>query len=145
LIAARDHDVCPLRATTPLLEVIEELTRAASVPLIRADRVLDRRDLARRPLPDGLCDSNRFEDHIHPTVTGHQEIAEALASAVLAEFGVTAPETYEADYRVAATKHLGQLDEAYFIRGEQRLQGLLNWAKGRAGRLSIEPLPEATP
>ncbi|KAA5540500.1 hypothetical protein FYK55_21070 [Roseiconus nitratireducens] len=138
LIAARDDDVCPLRATTPILQQVEQLGDQPGLTLIRCDHLFDRSDAAGRPLPDGLADPSQFVDHVHPTVNGHQEIGEQLATAFARDFGIAMTEKAMARYREQAERHLATLDETYYARGKQRLEGLRQWASGRAGELSLD-------
>ena len=49
-------------------------------------------------------------------------------------FAIDPKSTYEADYQASALVHLSSLDETYYARGRQRLEGLRNWAAGRAGK-----------
>nr|WP_201724029.1 hypothetical protein [Rhodopirellula sp. SM50] len=136
LYAARDHDVCPLRATTPVLQTILQSAERHRLRPIRCDQLFDRTDSQWRPIPDRIEDPQRFVDHVHPTIAGHQEIALAVSDAVMELFQITATASAEESYRARATQHLASLDETYFARGKQRLEGLRNWAAGRAGKLS---------
>ncbi|MDV6031997.1 MAG: SGNH/GDSL hydrolase family protein [Phycisphaera sp. RhM] len=138
LYAARDHDVCPLRATTPILQTILQLAERHRLRAIRCDQLFDRTDSQWRPIPDGIEDPQRFVDHVHPTIAGHQEIALAVSDAVMEWFQIPASESADASYRERATQHLASLDETYFARGKQRLEGLRNWAAGRAGKSSSD-------
>ncbi|WP_182867384.1 SGNH/GDSL hydrolase family protein [Stieleria mannarensis] len=139
LYAARDHDVCPLRATTPIINIVLQLAQRHRLEPIRCDQLFDQTDSQLRPLPDGIEDPQRFADHIHPTIAGHQEIAHAVSDSVMALFQIHASGSGEEAYRRRAAEHLDSLDETYYARGKQRLEGLKNWAAGRAGKLSLEP------
>ncbi|QDV41706.1 hypothetical protein Enr13x_15490 [Stieleria neptunia] len=136
LYAARDHDVCPLRATTPILQTILQLAERHRLRPIRCDQLFDRTDSQLRPIPDGIEDPQRFVDHVHPTIAGHQDIALAVSDSLMQRFQIQPTASADASYRERATQHLASLDETYFARGKQRLEGLRNWAAGRAGKLS---------
>ncbi|QEG00667.1 hypothetical protein Mal15_47380 [Stieleria maiorica] len=138
LYAARDHDVCPLRASTPIIETLLQLAQRHRLKPIRCDQLFDQTDSQLRPLPDGIEDPQRFADHIHPTIAGHQEIASAVSDSVMVLFQIRASEAGEEAYRRSAAEHLDSLDETYYARGKQRLEGLKNWAAGRAGKLSLD-------
>lgn len=138
LIAARDDDVCPLRATTPLLESILQLAQQHDLNPIRCDLLFDRTDSLLRPIPDGIEDPQRFVDHVHPTIAGHQEIAVAVSNRLIELLLIGVDESAEDRCQELWREHLSSLDETYFDRGKQRLAGLLNWAAGRAGKLSVD-------
>jgi lysophospholipase L1-like esterase len=132
LIRARDADVCPLRATTPIIDAIREICESRDVPLVDTESVLDARNAASNRIADGVADPEFFADHVHPTIAGHQRIASAIAD----QFGrlgwYRQTDASDAAYAQAAAAHLAGLDETYYARGRQRLAGLKRWAAGRA-------------
>lgn len=136
---ARDADVCPLRAITKILDKIQAIASAHRISLIRCDLLFDELDPSGRPIPDGIADPGRFVDHVHPTIKGHQIIGREVAQqlAVLLNVDVTEDEA-DARYEFAVREHIKALDESYFARGKQRLEGLQQWAAGRAGELSVQ-------
>ncbi|MFK8113528.1 MAG: hypothetical protein AB8B91_15085 [Rubripirellula sp.] len=135
LVAARDQDVCPLRATTPIVNAVIRLAEQHQVPLVRITRHLDQTNHDQQRIPDGIADPQFFVDHVHPTVAGHQEIA-ALVVAQMTQLEWFETMTgADERYRQLVQEHLSVLGEDYFARGEQRLQGLRRWAAGRAGEL----------
>ena len=135
LVAARDADVCPLRAISPIADAVTELAAKFNVPLLDAERLISDRSEHQIPSSQWLI------DHVHPTIEGHQLIGEALAELCInkrlvaqsdAEWLSTRKELYET--------HLRGLGEEYFHRGKQRLEGLLLWTQGRAKKLkAVEP------
>ena len=141
LTAARDFDVCPLRATTAIIQSTFLHAQRHGIPLIDTTELLDQRDAKERRIPDGIVDPEFFVDHVHPTIAGHQLIATAIAK----EFGQlgwsVSPDALvkgEATYQELAGKHLAELGEEYYARGRQRLEGLRRWASGRARELGGE-------
>jgi hypothetical protein len=135
LTAARDFDVCPLRATTPIIDAVREIAKRNDVPLIDTIVRFDQRDWRGNRIPDGILDPEFFVDHVHPTIAGHQLIGLDLASQIekLGWFPATAG--VDERYQAAVGKHLAGLGEDYYARGQQRLEGLRRWAAGRAGKL----------
>ncbi len=131
-IAARDHDVCPLRAITPILDAVTELAERHSIALVDAEQLLS------KVSEHQVTDSQWLIDHVHPTIEGHQLIGEALAELCV-EKQIVCPTVV--DWRVSQkrdyAKHLAQLDEAYFHRGKQRLEGLMLWTQGRAKKTKV--------
>lgn len=128
LVAARDADVCPLRATTRIIDAV----KSAGAMLIDTESVLDVRNARGERIADGIADPEYFADHVHPTIAGHKRIASAIANR-FGELGwYKKTDAAESAYIIAALKHLESLDETYYARGEQRLAGLKRWAAGRA-------------
>ncbi|MEM9643774.1 MAG: hypothetical protein AAF989_02175 [Planctomycetota bacterium] len=124
---ARDHDVCPLRATTTIVQSVRKVATEGAIPVVDVPRLFDGD-------ADGLEDPRWFVDHLHPSVAGHQKIAEALAD-VLADFGwIRIDDSSRPLIRNAFDQYLGTLGEDYFQRGRQRREGLQQWAAGRAGQ-----------
>lgn len=133
LVSARDHDVCPLRATTTIEQHVESIANANQVALIRTSELLDERNHRGDRIPDGIADADFFVDHVHPSIAGHQLIARAIADQLLEK-----TDQSEERYERLADQHMKSLGEDYFIRGKQRLAGLRRWATGRAGQLGLE-------
>lgn len=132
LTLARDHDVCPLRATTAIMQSVIDLARDNEVPLISTHILLDRRDWRNGRVSDGIPDPVSFVDHLHPSVGGHQLIGRAIAEKLI-EIDWIQPgdsETRER-YETLAEQHLAGLGDEYWVRGQQRLEGLRIWAAGR--------------
>ncbi len=129
-VAARDADVCPLRAITPIEQAVTELSERFGVPLLDAEQLIS--DSSENQLPS----SQWLIDHVHPTVEGHQLIGEALAELCVKERLVTERlgdwKAVRADLYSA---HLRELGEPYFHRGKQRLEGLMMWTQGRAKKM----------
>lgn len=133
LTAARDQDVCPLRATSELVKIVREVAHAEGVPLLDAVHHFSEQS------PGGLVGDNWLIDHVHPTVEGHRELARALSQLCLERELVAGEESdWRAEADRAALRHLEELGEAYFQRGAQRLEGLRLWTQGRANKLRKE-------
>ena len=139
LTAARDFDVCPLRATSPIVRSVIDIADRYQVPIVRSDQLLDRRDVDGSARPDGICDPGYFVDHVHPTVAGHQAIAAEIARHLQRLEFFAVDDGAEERYRSLARTHLAGLGEDYYARGNQRLEGLRRWASGRAGKLVPTP------
>ena len=139
LTAARDEDVCPLRATTPIIQSIRSICAEQETTLVPTIELLDDRDSSGNKLPDGIADPRWFVDHVHPTISGHQRIAEAIATELFSMGWGNPDEEADLRYRDSVTEHLSTLGEDYFARGRQRLEGLRRWASGRAASIGIEP------
>jgi lysophospholipase L1-like esterase len=141
---ARDFDVCPLRATAPIVSSVKSIAQQYQLPLIDTIVLLDQRSSGGKRIPDSIADPELFIDHVHPTIAGHQIIAAALADQFERLGWVAADTATQQRYQQLVQEHLATLGEAYYARGRQRLAGLRRWATGRAGELGIEE-PATTP
>jgi len=124
-LKARDEDVCPLRIISPLEHKLMEIAESESTPFLDAYRLLEQQSR------DELLDDQWLADHVHPTVTGHQQIAAALQQTIQ-ELGLC---RYKADSESRSNAwhaHLRSLDDIYFLTGRETLKSLRGWAEGRA-------------
>ena len=129
-LKAKDEDICPLRMLESMHEALAEVARAYRVPLV------DARALFREHTPDGILGNELLLDHVHPTISGHQLIAQALLGE-LVHMGLARPQPgWEGRRQEAYRKHLGSLDTPYFARAKERLEGQRRWTEGRARRLA---------
>lgn len=138
-LRAKELDICPLRILEPMSRIILELARETDAPIV------DLQQLFEQLSPHRIVGSEHLVDHVHPGIKGHQRIADALADK-LVELGVVHPasdwqEKKQSGYRA----QLDGLDDYYYIRGEQRLQGLRGWARGRSQALRPESRDESPP
>jgi hypothetical protein len=143
---AKDLDVCPLRMLSAMQSVLQDVASRTKTRLLDADALIAER------CRGGIPDDSWLVDHVHPSIRGHQVIAEAIAAELIAE-GVLQPETGDDQRRAAAYQaHLASLDSFYFEEGRRRLEHLRDWARGRAtivrpptkgGELAAPP-PERT-
>jgi tetratricopeptide (TPR) repeat protein len=77
LEAARDQDVCPLRARSELIAGTRETASQLNTPQVDFPKLIARLD-GSKARPRG---ANWFLDHVHPTIEGHR----ILAREILAE------------------------------------------------------------
>jgi hypothetical protein len=72
-------------------------------------------------------------DHVHPRIEGHQLMGEKIAELLLSNRWMEVQDMDWKSHRVEHyRKHLSGLSDDYFLRGKQRLEGLLLWTQGRA-------------
>ncbi len=133
LTLARDEDVCPLRATSPIMKTVKQLAEQGDAIIVDVPALFDQRDHNGSLVPDGIPDPEWFVDHVHPTINGHQVIAEACFDAMKFLPWVKETEDSNKTYETSISNHLGRLGEEYFARGKQRLEGLRTWSAGRSG------------
>jgi hypothetical protein len=129
LLRAKDEDVCPLRMIEPMRKIIEECGQTSGV------RVVPVMDLFKEKSPHKIPGDELMLDHVHPSITGHQMIADltvdALAQQGIAKIGENWKEVQQRRYR----EHLATLDTPYYARGQEHLDGLRKWAQGRVKKL----------
>ncbi len=127
---ARDRDVCPLRATTAIVEAVTEIGLFNDVPVVDAEKMFE--DLSEH----GVVGANWLVDHVHPTIEGHQKIGEAIAEVFFEKRWVSITRfDWKDQVQETYRSHLRTLGEAYFHRGKQRLEGLRLWTEGRAKKV----------
>jgi hypothetical protein len=143
LAAARDFDVCPLRATSEMIQSVRTVAEQHQLPLLDTIALLDRRTHDGQRFPDQIPDPEFFIDHVHPTIAGHQAIGAALAQQFVRLGWIKESPEVSRRYQTLAQQHLDRLGEAYYARGKQRLEGLRRWTTGRAAELGITDDPNS--
>jgi tetratricopeptide (TPR) repeat protein len=128
-LQAKDLDVCPLRILQEMNEAVLEIAGDTGTPLVDAQKLFQERS------KDKIVGADWLVDHVHPSVEGHQLLADALADKLIALGKVRPRPGWEQIKRQRYREHFDSLDNLYFLKGQQRLSGLQDWAKGRAKRL----------
>ena len=126
-LRAKEEDLCPLRMIEPLHERLERVARQTRTPLI------DVRALFERLSPERLVGEPWLLDHVHPSISGHQQIAAALFEELQRQQLATPTADWEARRDLLFRQQLATLTTAYYARGQEHLQGLRRWAAGRSG------------
>ena len=121
---AKELDVCPLRILDPMNEAIRDVARDWEIPLV------DIRGLILKKSRNGIPGADWFLDHVHPSVRGHQLIANALAEE-MAEQGMVHPDSdWHALRKRMQEAHVESIDNFYFVKGQERLNSVREWARG---------------
>jgi hypothetical protein len=128
-VRAKDEDVCPLRAIERFREIIDEAGRTTHSPVVRA------RDLFEKHSPHGIPGDELLLDHVHPTISGQQMIAELLLDSMVQRGLVRLPNGWKEQQQKLYSEHFAKLDTPYFARGQEHLEGLRKWAQGRVTKL----------
>lgn len=137
-VLAKEHDVCPLRMLESMGDVVRELSAQTGTPLVDAQQLFDQRS------PHGISGDRWLVDHVHPSIEGHQVLADALLDALIAD-GVARPTgDWKPARREAYRAHLATLGPGYYFDANQRLENLRAWSQGRGERLRV-PATEAEP
>ena len=122
---ARQEDICPLRIPTPLAEVITSTAKRHNTAYV------DIEQLIQQQTDDGIIGNEWLVDHVHPTIAGHQLIANALLETMTQMHLIKTPPNWQPQRDKSWSKHLAGLDEAYFERGALRLKRVAGWSRGR--------------
>ncbi len=135
-IRAKELDVCPIRMLETERRTLSRVAARFEVPYVDLHALLEEAS-------DFLSlGSDMLVDHVHPTIVGHQLIAEQLAQIFL-ESGWASelnPDSAERQ-RVAFETQMESLGPAYFVHGKQRLDNLTLWTQGRTEGLPLELKP----
>jgi len=145
-VRARDEDVCPLRALSPILELVREVAQREKVPLIDYPALIAS---ASGPgaLPRG---ADWFLDHVHPTIEGHGFLARAILSEI-ARLGWIVEDFGRAETAMSAVRGyvMKSIDDRERGLSMRNLAKVLSWAgksedAARAARQALEWLgPDA--
>jgi lysophospholipase L1-like esterase len=131
-LRARELDICPLRILAPMEQTMARAARESGTPFVNAQFLMEQKS------EDGIPGKDWLLDHIHPSIPGHQVIAQALFE-VMEEQGWIRPQpSWEEGRDAAHTNHLDSLPDSYFADGQKALEGLRAWTEGRASGPPIE-------
>jgi tetratricopeptide (TPR) repeat protein len=138
---ARDEDVCPLRALTPMRKIVIEVARGQGVPVVDFVKLLAHRMQKEQGQP--IPGKEYFLDHVHPTIEGNRVLAVALLEA-MASNGMVHPGPGWGREKIAAVaaKIEGGIDREAHGRALANLARVLLWAEKRddANRLARQAL-----
>lgn len=127
-VEAKELDVCPLRILEPMNGTILDVARRTHAPLVDVRKLFE--DLTESGIPGGY----RLVDHVHPSIPGHQLIADAVADEMVRLGFVHPGPDWKAQRDRRFREHFDSLDDFYFSKGEERLDRLRRWTQGKAGR-----------
>lgn len=138
---ARDEDICPLRALSPIVQAVRDFATASAIPLLDFADLVDRRSEVLTGQP--VAGEELFLDHVHPTVEGHRMLALALIETLNANQSLPTPIKLSEDQLTTVTSAVeASLDRATQARSLKNLAKLMSWAgkSDEAGRLSEQAL-----
>ena len=122
LTAARDQDVCALRAPTEFVQAVRDVAAARNLPLVDVPALLAARGA-------DVPGRDWFLDHVHPTVEGHGLIAEGLLAALGRAGLVTLPAEGGASAVPEARAAIeAQIDPTFQGLALKNLAKVLGWA-----------------
>jgi lysophospholipase L1-like esterase len=124
-VRAKEEDVCPLRILKPMHNTILEVAAQHHVPLVDVNLLIEQRT------EGGIAGNEWLLDHVHPSITGHQLIADSLYQAMENLELVRTPDGWQGARDQLWQRHLSSLSEAYFAHGSAQLESLHQWSRGR--------------
>jgi tetratricopeptide (TPR) repeat protein len=138
-VKAKDLDVCPLRAISPLEEAVDRIAKKERVPVVPFRDFLNRKT-AKNGDKSGVPGKESFLDHVHPTIEVHQAIAELILETLAAEKLVHLSRTLGPDDKAAIYANgMKGLEPEFFAVKDLNLAKVLNWAgKKEEARVFLE-------
>jgi len=124
---ARDEDVCPLRALTPMRGILAGVAEEQGAGLVDFVDLLERRMQGIQGY--SILGQEYFLDHVHPTIEGHKILAVALLNA-MADQGVVqlGPGWGQGAISAVAAKIEGGINQEVQGRALANLARVLLWA-----------------
>jgi lysophospholipase L1-like esterase len=135
LSLALETDICPLRMLAAMRSEMRGICKET------ATRFIDLQSFFETTEDTRILGTGILVDHIHPSVRGHQLIANRITEEMN---GWLLPALAPSDHNwkearsQAYEEHLKSLDDLYYAHGQQRLENLKYWTEGRADGLPIE-------
>ncbi|NNK64525.1 MAG: SGNH/GDSL hydrolase family protein, partial [Gemmatimonadetes bacterium] len=119
-IAARDEDVAPLRALTPVTGIVAEIAERRSTGLVDFEAMMDAASA------DGIPGDDYFLDHVHPSIEAHGVLGLAILDELVA-MGVASPAPSWGDAAIAdiSDRVVASIDEAAHARALANLALIL--------------------
>jgi Flp pilus assembly protein TadD len=139
---ARDEDICPLRALTPIRTIVNEVARTRNTGLVDFVRIVNEKS------PGGIPGSELFLDHVHPTIEGNRLLALAIVQEMAHEEIVSPAATWNAAAIAEISEKLkSSLDEQAHAMALKNLSKVLAWAgkhneAERLINLAVTTIPE---
>ncbi len=122
---AKEEDICPLRMLAPMRRIILDTAQRHRVSLLDLQQCFENRS------EYGIVGSEWLVDHVHPTIEGHQLIANLLTD-MLVSMGLVHPiNNWQATRDQQWKAHFSELDHVYFTQGNGRLESLRRWSRAR--------------
>ena len=128
-LQAKELDVCPLRILQEMNQAVLEIARDTGTPLLDAQELFQLRSA------NQIVGGDWMVDHVHPSIEGHQLLADALADQLIRLGKVRPRPGWEQVKREQYREHFDSLDDLYFLQGQERLWAVRGWTHGRAKRL----------
>lgn len=135
-VRAKELDICPLRILESERSALDRIAKQYDLPFVDLHAFLEERS-------DYLSlGSDLLVDHVHPSILGHQMIAEEVVALFLAEgWAEDGGGDWQARKKRVFSEHMDSLGAAYYVQGKLRLENLRLWTQGRTDGLPLELKP----
>ena len=132
--AAKNEDVCPLRALSETVEIVRDAGDVVSVS------VIDFEDYVRQNSPHGIPGDAMFLDHVHPNIELHQQLALQLFDELVSSDVIDRPSNWDEQKEEVANRIHSQIDNKAQGAALRNLAKVLNWAgkTEEANRIALE-------
>ncbi len=127
-IRARDLDICPLRATSPIEAEFYSVTGSRKAVVVDFRKYVEDR-AAEKGMGSGLAGEESFLDHVHPTIELHQQMA-VLIRDRMAELGLirNCGNLTDDDVSKVFSTAMSKMDSGLFVMRDLNLAKTLKWA-----------------
>jgi len=132
LIAARDEDVAPLRALSPMARTVAEVASTNSIGLV------DFAGMMEKVSSEGIPGDEQFLDHVHPSIETHRMLGLAILDQMV-EMNVASPASTWNDAAVSniTERVSGSVDEAARAWALATVARVLSWAGKQSEALRL--------
>ena len=122
-LSARDEDVCPLRALTPMYNIITDIAAGKIVPLVDFVAIVEERS------EHSITGDEVFLDHVHPTIAGNRLLALSLFDELVSQRIVRPKSSWGDEAIKRVTKRIeSKLDRRAHGLALRNLSKVLGWA-----------------
>lgn len=122
-IAARDEDIVPLRAITPIPDIV------ANIALENDNGLVDFARMIKENSPDGIPGEEYFLDHVHPSIEANRMLALAIIDEMIRKGSVTPTSTWNDAAISKITQHVkNNVDEVANAMALSNLSRVMTWA-----------------
>jgi len=141
-IQSKDEDVCPLRALTPIRDIVADVAQTENTGFVDFVAIVNEHS------PNEIPGSELFLDHVHPTIEGNRLLALSIVQEMLQEGIVSQSETWNEDSIAEISDALNEsIDEKTHAIALRNLSKVLMWGgkheeAKRLVNLAVSMIPE---
>ncbi len=136
---ARDEDICPLRATSEIVEIVREVAAEQAAPLVDFEAMANDRAMALSG--SSIPGNEQFVDHVHLDIDGYAGLGLALFE-LLREEGIAGADLDASAISGVRTQILVSIDHRAHGAALRNLARVYSWAgkSEEAGRIAAQAL-----
>lgn len=141
-IAARDEDICPLRALTPIHEIVKDVASSTDFGVVDFVRIVHEKS------PDGIPGDELFLDHVHPTIEGNSLLAKEILKELQKMGVLSIYHEFNASVVDEVSKNIMKnVDDREHATALKNLSKVLSWAgkfdeAERLANLALSSIPD---